>query len=317
MAEVQEKAEQAAGQAQEKAKEAGHQARDRVREQVDQRSTEAGDRVQATACDVRSVAEELRKQGKDAPAKYAEQAADRAERAGEVASESDGDRILRDVEDFGRSKPWAVVAGGLALGFAASRLLKASSSERYKSSLGDSPSRSLPSGNGVGREHGASPDAPAIPDMPAHAGHAASLTMATGPNNNQELRERPTGELLKELSEQTTQLVRQEIDLAKAELTEKGKKAGVGAGMVGGAGLFGVFAFAALTACLIGALDTATPFWLAALIVAVVYSAVAGVLALRGKKQVQDAAPPVPEQALESTKEDVEWAKTRAKSSRT
>ena len=141
--------------------------------------------------------------------------------------------------------------------------------------------------------------------------------MATGPNNNQELRERPTGELLKELSEQTTQLVRQEIDLAKAELSEKGKRAGVGAGMVGGAGLFGVFAFAALTACLIGALDTAMPFWLAALVVAVVYSVVAGVLALRGKKQVQDAAPPVPEQALESTKEDVEWAKTRAKSSRT
>ncbi len=112
MAEVQEKAEQAAGQAQEKAKEAGQQARDRVREQVDQRSTEAGHRVQASAGDVRSVAEELRKQGKDAPAKYAEQAADRAERAGKWLSESDGDRILRDVEDFGRSNPWAVVAGG-------------------------------------------------------------------------------------------------------------------------------------------------------------------------------------------------------------
>ena len=167
MAEVQEKAEQAAGQAQEKAKEAGQQARDSVREQVDQRSTEAGDRVQASAGDVRSVAEELRKQGKDAPAKYAEQAADRAERAGKWLTESDGDRILRDVEDFGRSNPWAVVAGGLALGFAASRLLKASSSERYKSSLGDSPSRTLPSGNGVAAGHGGSPGTPAIPDVPA------------------------------------------------------------------------------------------------------------------------------------------------------
>jgi hypothetical protein len=167
VAEVQEKAEQAAGQAQEKAKEAGQQARDKVREQVDQRSTEAGDRVQASASDVRSVAEELRKQGKDAPAKYAEQAADRAERAGKWLSESDGDRILRDVEDFGRSKPWAVVAGGLALGFAASRLLKASSSERYKSSLGEQPSRHLSSGNGVSSAHGAPSGSPAIPDMAA------------------------------------------------------------------------------------------------------------------------------------------------------
>ena len=167
MAEVQEKAEQAAGQAQEKAKEAGQQARDRVREQVDQRSTDAGNRVQATAGDVRSVAQELRKQGKDAPAKYAEQAAERAEKAGKWLSESDGDRILRDVEDFGRRNPWAVAAGGLVLGFAASRLLKASSSERYQSSLGEQRSRHLPSGNGVSGAHGAPSDTPAIPDMPA------------------------------------------------------------------------------------------------------------------------------------------------------
>jgi hypothetical protein len=136
-------------------------------------------------------------------------------------------------------------------------------------------------------------------------------------DSNNELRGRPTGELLKELSNQTTQLVRQEIDLAKAELSEKGKQAGMGVGMAGGAGLFGVFAFAALTACLIGALDTAMPFWAAALIVTTVYAAVAAVSALRAKKQVMEAAPPVPEQAIDSTKEDVEWAKTRVKSSRT
>lgn len=165
MAEVQEKAEQAAGQAQEKAKEAGQQTRDRVREQVDQRSTDAGERVQATAGDVRSVAQELRKQGKDTPARYAEQAADRAERAGKWLTESDGDRILRDVEDFGRSKPWAVVAGGFALGFAASRLLKASSSERYQSSLGEQRSRHLPSGNGVSGAHGTPPGTGALPDV--------------------------------------------------------------------------------------------------------------------------------------------------------
>jgi uncharacterized membrane protein YqjE len=132
-----------------------------------------------------------------------------------------------------------------------------------------------------------------------------------------DLRDRPTGELLKQLSDQTTTLVKQEIDLAKAELTEKGKQAGTGAGMFGGAGLFGVLALGALTASVIAALDTAMDLWLAALIVAVVYAAVAGVLALQGRSKVQEAGPPVPEQAKESVKEDVEWAKTRATSSRT
>ena len=132
-----------------------------------------------------------------------------------------------------------------------------------------------------------------------------------------ELRERPTGELLKELSDHTTTLVKQEIDLAKAELSEKGRKAGLGAGMFGGAGLFGVFAFAALTTCIIVALDSAMPLWLAALIVTVVYAAIAGVLALQGRNKVQEAGPPVPEQATESVKEDVQWAKTRAQSGRT
>ena len=133
----------------------------------------------------------------------------------------------------------------------------------------------------------------------------------------EELRERPTGELLKELSDHTTTLVKQEIDLAKAELSEKGRKAGLGAGMFGGAGLFGVFAFAALTTCIIVALDSAMPLWLAALIVTVVYAAIAGVLALQGRNKVQEAGPPVPEQATESVKEDVQWAKTRAQSGRT
>ncbi len=136
------------------------------------------------------------------------------------------------------------------------------------------------------------------------------------PDEN-ELRERSTGDLLKELSDHTTTLVKQEIDLAKAELSEKGKKAGQGAGMFGGAGLFGVFAFAALTTCIIAALESPLSLWLAALIVAVVYAAIAGVLALQGRNKIQEAVPPVPEQATESVKEDVEWAKTRAKSGRT
>ena len=117
-------------QAKEKAQETAQQAKRGVRDQVDQRSTDAGTRVSAMAQDARSVAEELRNQGKDQPAKLAEQAADRAQSLGSYLERSDGDTILRDVEDFGRRQPWAVIAGGLVLGFAASRFLKASSSRR-------------------------------------------------------------------------------------------------------------------------------------------------------------------------------------------
>jgi MFS family permease len=132
-----------------------------------------------------------------------------------------------------------------------------------------------------------------------------------------DLRERPIGDLLKQLSQETTTLVRQELELAKAEMAEKGKKAGKGAGMFGGAGVVGFLALGALTAALILALDTAMDGWLAALIVGVVYAAIAGVLALTGKKEVEQATPPVPEQTVETVKEDVQWAKTRKPSART
>ena len=131
------------------------------------------------------------------------------------------------------------------------------------------------------------------------------------------MRDRPTGELLRDLSDHTTTLVKQEMELAKAELQEKGKQAGVGAGMFGGAGLFGVGAFAALTACLIAGLGQAMEIWLAALVVAVAYAVVAAVFAITGKQKVKQAVPPVPEQAKDSVKEDLEWAKTQAKSGRT
>ena len=124
-------AEQAKQKAQETAQQAAGKAKGRVREQVDQRSTQAGEQVSGTADDVRTIAQQLREQGKDQPAKLAEQAADRAEKVGTYLKQSDGDTILRDVEDFGRRQPWAVIAGGVALGFAASRFLKASSSRRY------------------------------------------------------------------------------------------------------------------------------------------------------------------------------------------
>jgi hypothetical protein len=132
------KARDAAGQAQDKAQEAAGQAKGRARDEIDRRSTQAGEQVSTTASDLRSVGDQLRQQGKDTPAKLAGQAADRAERLGGYLQESDADRILRDAEDFARRQPWAVVAGGLVVGFAASRFLKASSNDRYRQrSVGD------------------------------------------------------------------------------------------------------------------------------------------------------------------------------------
>lgn len=139
--------------------------------------------------------------------------------------------------------------------------------------------------------------------------------MAVDSTNN-DLRGRPIGELLKQLSQETTTLVKQELDLAKAEVAQKGQQAGKGAGMFGGAGVMGFLALAALTAALIMAIDKAVPNWAAALIVAAVYAVVAGVLALQGRNKVKEATPPVPEQAVESVKEDVQWAKTRTQSAR-
>lgn len=126
--------------------------------------------------------------------------------------------------------------------------------------------------------------------------------------------EASTAELLRQLSDQTSTLIRDEMQLVKAEISEKGKKAGLGAGMFGGAGLFGFFAFGALTATIIAALDLAMQTWIAALIVTVVYAAIAGVLALQGKNKVQEAAPPV--HSIDSVKEDVQVTKERARSGR-
>jgi len=137
------------GQAKERVQDAKVQVQGRLREQADQRSTQAGEQLSSAADDVRSVAGELRTQGKDTPARYAEQAADKAQEIGQRLQNASGDELLRDVEDFARRNPWAVAAGGLVLGLAASRMLKASSSQRYRTSITNGngaagQSRSLP-----------------------------------------------------------------------------------------------------------------------------------------------------------------------------
>jgi hypothetical protein len=137
-----------------------------------------------------------------------------------------------------------------------------------------------------------------------------------GTSSDEGLRDQSLGELFGKLSTELSTLIRQELELAKAELTQKGKGAGKGAGFLGGAAVVGLLAAGALTAAIIAALDLAMATWLAALIVTIVYGAIAAVLALRGKAKVQQATPPVPEQTVDTVKEDVAWAKTRARSAK-
>ena len=136
-------------------------------------------------------------------------------------------------------------------------------------------------------------------------------------DSSEELKDRPIGELLKQLSQETATLVRQELELAKAELSQKGRTAGVGAGLVGAAGVVGLAALGAFTASLVLLLALVLPSWAAALVVAAVYGAIAAVLGLRGKRKVAEASPAVPEQTVETVKEDIRWAKSQRTSDRT
>lgn len=149
-------AEGAKDQVQEKAQQAAGEARSRVREQVEQRSTQAGEQVSSSAQALRATAERLRDEGQEGPARAAEQLAGHAERVGGWLRDSDADRILHDIEDFGRRQPLAVVGIGLFAGFAASRFLKASSQSRYESR--SSQGSTLPA-SGQGTMH----EPPAVP----------------------------------------------------------------------------------------------------------------------------------------------------------
>jgi hypothetical protein len=130
---AQEKAQEVAGETQQKVKEATGKAQEGLRTQIDDRSTKAGEQVSGTAGDLKSVGEELRKQGKDGPAKLADRAAEQTEKVGSYLQEKNADDLLHDVEDFGRRQPLALLAGGIAVGLVAARFLKASSRSRYQS----------------------------------------------------------------------------------------------------------------------------------------------------------------------------------------
>lgn len=172
---AQEKAQAAAGQAQEKAQQAAGQAQDKVREQLDQRSTQLAKQVNGQASDLRSVSAALRDQGKDRPAEAVDRLAGYAEQAGSYLRDKDADAMLGDAEDFGRRKPAAVAAGALALGFAASRFLKASSRKRYSSArhvrqLPTSPSEVSTTGPAVPPTPFEPTPAPELSGSPARSG---------------------------------------------------------------------------------------------------------------------------------------------------
>jgi hypothetical protein len=128
-------------------------------------------------------------------------------------------------------------------------------------------------------------------------------------------RDESIGELLRDLTNETSTLVRQELAFARAELAQKGKAAGKSAGMLAAAGVVALLMLGALTACFVALLSTAvTHVWLAALIVTLAYGAIAAALALTGRKALKDAVPPAPQETIENVKEDVAWVKTQTRS---
>jgi hypothetical protein len=127
-----------AQQIQEKASEAKARTRDRLREQIDTRSSESGEQMTSTASALRQTAQRLRAEQREPQAKALEQIAERAERFGQYLTETDGERMLRDIERIARSRPWLVAGGGTVLGFLAARFTKASSSRRYEEDGGTS-----------------------------------------------------------------------------------------------------------------------------------------------------------------------------------
>ena len=125
--------------------------------------------------------------------------------------------------------------------------------------------------------------------------------------------ERSAGELVKQMSEQVSTLVRDELKLAQLEMTRKGKQAGIGVGMFGGSGVIALYGVGCLIACAILGISRVLAPWLSALIVGVALLAVAGIAALAGKSRLQRATPPVPQEAVHSVKTDVEEIKERAR----
>jgi hypothetical protein len=178
---AQQKAHDVLSQAQEKAQDVTGQAKGKLREGLDQRTSQAATQIGEQASDLRTVGQSLREQGKENPARAADTLAQYAEKVGGYLQNKNADGLLTDVEAFGRRQPWAVGLGGLALGFAASRFLKASSRQRYASGLGNSPAPIRP----TAPQNGDIPPVPSgLPTEVAHPGPLGPGGLAPAPPSN-------------------------------------------------------------------------------------------------------------------------------------
>jgi uncharacterized membrane protein YqjE len=167
---------------------------------------------------------------------------------------------------------------------------------------------------GEGQSADGSKDHDDVPaGRPQHGDLAVNGAARPSSNGVADLRDEPISDLVKQVSDEAKTLVSQEIKLAKVEMADKAKEVGIGAGMFGGAGYFGHLAALGLMLTIIFALATFMPAWVAALIVTIVFGAAAGALALIGKKRIQQAGPPIPEQTVESVKQTIETVKEEAK----
>jgi hypothetical protein len=308
-----EKAREIAGQAKGHAQAAAGQAKQRASAQVDERSTQVGRQVGAQAESLGGVAEELRRQGKEGPAKVAEQAAQRVKDVGDYLERTDGESLVESAKNVARENPGCggrrergcrVRRRSRVEGLPLGRLLRGRAARRsgrrgglMSSAAGPDPRTQTFAGLLV-----------PVDDHPSDgASESEPEVLATA---RVDKRDEPAADLLKQVSAEASALLRQELTLARAEMTGKAKQAGVGAGMVGGAGYTLHLASLGLMLCLIFALAMAMAAWL---VVTVVLAASAAVLALAGRKRIQKAGPPVPEEAIESAKQTIDTVKEEAK----
>lgn len=138
---TQEKAQEMAGQMQEKAGELKGAAGSRIREQLDDRSTQVGEQMSSVATAMRKAGQQLRSEGSETPARYVDGVGERIEQLGSYLTEANGDRMLRDIEDFGRRRPWAIALAGSFAGLVGARFLKASGRRRYEESVSGNGAR--------------------------------------------------------------------------------------------------------------------------------------------------------------------------------
>ncbi len=316
----------AAAVAQEKASELREQGSARLRDQFDQRSTAAGAQVRSLAEALRRSGHDLSNEGNSNAAQLTGGAADRIERVGSYLEQKSGGEVMRDVETFARRRPWMLAGIGMLAGMAAARFLKASSEQRYD--FHRQTNAQWPNGAPAATERpGSYGQRGREPAVLARICWAPSSRLACAANRTRgqgsramatrdELRERPLGEVAKELTSDLSLLVRQEIELAKAEMAAKARTAAPGWGCSAAPASSALCAAGAVTAFLVLVFSLFLPTWLAALLVGVGLAAVAYVLVKQGRERIADAGKPVPEQTIETVKEDMEWAKIQASSAR-